>query len=247
MPRGISFIPAAVAMFHQWQETFVKTVTLYKSGWGWTPAIDAEWLLLTDTAGKKKKKWDAIYDIIATTDFKPSDEVAMMAARKDYEFGKKTDPADTSLRIFITRYIRNSPLVTVEQKRQMGLTVPDDTLTATSDFNAKISGVDLEGSAKSKSHLVQKSLVIVPGQKSKAKGEGVDAIEVFMAIAEASVKTAPAIKDFQLVGEVKRGVFTHTFLSEQEGMRAWYFVRRRIKGKVKTYGPPSVTWSKLID
>jgi hypothetical protein len=241
-----NFIPAADMQFDSWQLTFVAAVNNYKSGWGWTPTAEAEWTLLTNTPDKKKLAWDKAIAITRTHNAKPSEILAMNEARKDYEFGDKKNPADTSLRIFINRNIRFNPHVTLDQKREMGLTIPDETKTPTSDFKSKISGTELEGSAKNISHLLQKSTVHTPGQKSKAKGEGVDAIEIFLCVTELSVKVAPELKDFQMVGEVSRGTYTHTFPPESEGKRAWYYVRLRIKGKVKTYGPPSAAWSAII-
>lgn len=241
-----NFIPSGIADFDSWQINFVTQANLLKGGWDWSATVDTEWALLTTTAGMKKLRWDAIHTIIATNNFKPSDEVEMLASRKDYEFGIRETPTDTSLRIFITRYIRNNPLVSVEQKRTMGLTVPDETPTATSDINAKISGIVLSGSMKKVEHLIHTVAVVVPGQKSVAMGEGVDAIEIFIAITVGTQTTQPDLSTFVLDGEVKRGLYTHTFTANQVGMRAWYYVRKRIKGKTKTWGPPSLVWSEMI-
>ena len=246
MNASRNFIPSADNQFDGWQLTFVEAVNNYKSGWGWTIAIEAEWTQLTNTPDKKKLAWDKAIAITRTHNAKPTEILIMREARKDYEFGDKKNPADTSLRIFINRNIRFNPHVTLDQKREMGLTVPDEIKTPTSDYKLKISGIELEGSAKNISRLHQISSINTPGQKSKAKGEGVDAIEIFLCITEISVKVAPELKDFQLVGEVSRGTYAHTFPPESEGKRAWYYVRIRIKGKVKTYGSPSAAWSAII-
>jgi hypothetical protein len=170
----------------------------------------------------------------------------MKAARKDYEFGKKTDPTDTSLRLFISRYIRNNPMVTVDQKRDIGITVPDDIKTPTSNINSKISENELSSKVKTMAHLIHYNTVTYAGQNSKAKGEGVDEIEIFIAFTTADVKVPPPLSEFKYDGEVKRGLYTREFAPEQEGMRAWYYARLRIKGKKITFGPPSEPWSAII-
>jgi hypothetical protein len=238
-----SFIPKGFAAFNEWQGNFVTSVNLFRPGWNWPPTVEDEWKLLTDTSGKKKLRWDIIAAIIVTNNFKPSDEVEMQKSRKDYEFGNRADNADTSLRIFTTRYIRNSPFVTEEQKRIIGILVPDLIKTPTTDTNVKITGIELVGAMKKTQHLIHTILVTTPGSESRALGDGVDGIEVFMAITESSQTTAPPLTQFQLVGEIKRGLYTHTFDVDKVGKLAWYYVRKRLKGKTTTYGPPSLIWS----
>jgi hypothetical protein len=54
MPLIKSFIPAARSAFQEWQLNFFTQVNSYKSLWDWTPKIDNEWKLLTNTPDKKK-------------------------------------------------------------------------------------------------------------------------------------------------------------------------------------------------
>lgn len=246
MPVIKSFIPAARSPFDEWQLNFVTQVDLFKVDWDFTTKIDDEWKLLTQTAAKKKMRWDTINAIIATNNFKPSDVAELKKARKDYEFGKKDLAEDTSLRLFITRYIRNNPSVTFEQKRIIGITLPDDIPTPISDSNAKISGNELISKVRSMSHLIHYNTVNYAGQLTKAKGEGVDQIEVFIAFTAGDVKVAPPLSEFKYDGEVKRGLYTRKFDASQEGLRAWYYARLRIKGKTITFGPPSDIWGAII-
>jgi hypothetical protein len=170
----------------------------------------------------------------------------MLEARKDYENGRKDDPEDTSLRLFIARYIRNNPRVTNQQKADMGLTVPDLINSPAPGTGGVNVNVEVSGVIKAMDHLMHRSLVTTPGVISKALGEGVDAIEVHIAYTDAGAKEPPPPTEFSLDGEVKRGNYVRQFAEEQEGMRIWYKARKRFKGKTKTYGPFCRAWSAVI-
>jgi hypothetical protein len=240
------FIPRGNPLFNPWQLNLVERVNAFKASWAWDLATTNEWKLLTDTVDKKKLVYDEIWAIVSTKKFTHADEQKLKTARKDYESGDRKNPLDTSIRLFINRHIRFNPLVTDDQKRDMQLTVPDTIKTPTPPAGERSPEPELAGSVKRSSHLQQQSAVAVPGQKSKAKGKGVDAIEVFLVITGSDVKETPELKLFQLVGEVQRGYYTHTFDIGDEGKRAWYYARRRYKGKTKTYGSPTAVWSGII-
>jgi hypothetical protein len=244
---GKNFIPGSNLLFSPWQNNFVKKVVFFKSTWNWAATTDAEWDSLAQSGSASKKAiYDKAWEKVSTGVFDSADEQRLLDARKSYESGDKQNPEDTSIRMFINRYIRFNPLVTNDQKIDMGLIVPDEAKTPVSDSNAKISSEQLIGCVKSMSHLIHKNTVTRAGEKSKAKGDGVDEIEIFVTTTEASVKDAPPLKDFQYDGEVKRGLYTRTFDISLEGKRAWYYSRLRIKGKKITFGPPSDPWNALI-
>jgi hypothetical protein len=245
MPN-VDFIPRSDHLFDPWQNNFVNKVNLHKSGWGLPANAITEWTLLTDTNNVKKKAWDVAWKKVSSGMFYRSDTQRKNDARRSYESGNINDPEDVSLRFFINRFIRNNPRVTNDQKVDMGLRVPD--LIKTPSPGASGSGVNSEvfGTIIIVRHLIHTSRVITPGSTKKGLEKGVEAIEVYLSITEAGIKVAPAIREFNLVGEVKRGLYTHTFDFEQEEMRAWYIARKRYKGRIRTYGPFSEPWSGLI-
>ena len=126
----------------------------------------------------------------------------------------------------------------------MRLTVPVDKLDPyVHGFHP---GNDLAGKIKKATYLVHYNQVSVPGQKSKAKGNGVENIHVFIYITEASVKTVPDISTFVYDGMVKRGKYVRQFDISQEGKRVWYIVRIMFKGKDQRYSSPSEPWDGII-
>ena len=241
-----SFIPAKDVDFHGWQGNFVIKVDLFKVNWDWSDTVIAEWTLLTNTPGKKKKYWDVVWPVIFAGNFKPSQDHDKTRARKDYEFGDRKNKEETSLRLFITRNIRNNVLVTDLEKEEMGLLVPDDILTAPTGVDGlKIANI-LSGKVRDAAKTVQLSEIQINGQKSRAKPEDVKDIQIFIAITESSVKTAPDVEAFAYDGVTKGGLYKRTFLLAQEGKRAWYYARFMYKGKLAKYGQPSGIWSEII-
>ena len=240
------YIPRSNAKFNPWQINFTAKVDLFKSGWNWPPSVVNEWKALTDPADSKKQTYDKAWAKVSTGVFDSADEQRLKDARKSYESGDKQNPDDISIRIFINRNIRFNPLVTNDQKIDMKLIVPDEVKTPSPGPEQNIDSLILVGSVKSISKLSHTSAVNRPGAKSKAKGEGVDEIEVFIAFTDADATEAPAMKDFQYDGEVKRGLYKRIFDVLQEGKRAWYYARLRFKGKKITFGPPSDFWDSII-
>ncbi len=243
---NLDFIPRSDYSFDSWQINFVKKVNELKSSWNLSAAALTEWTLLTETPGTKKKEWDSVWAIVSSRLFDKADTQRKKDACRSYESGNKNNPQDTSLRFYINRYIRYNPLVTNDQKVEMGLRVPDTIKTPSPGFTA--SGLDpsVLGAVKAMHHLIQTSQVITPGANHRGLDKGVEAIEIYLYVAETTAKVAPPIRDFDLVGEVKNGWYTHRFDPEQEGMRAWYIARKRFKGRKRTFGPFSEPWSGLI-
>ena len=241
------YIPRGGADLNSWQLNFVAKVNLYKSSWSWDTDTTDEWVKLTTTADIKKLKFDAAWLPISSRQFTRAQEQKYKDARQQFVSGDKNDPTDTSIRLFVNRHLRYNPLVTNDQKRDMGLTVPDLVRTPTSDVNARLSGIELAGAVKVQEHLIQKSQVTSPGKRSLEKGEGVEEIEIFICIIDdAKNLTPPVPKLFEKDGEVKRGYYTRQFPEEKVGWRAWYKARKVIKGKTKIYGPFSDPWSAVI-
>ncbi len=243
----LDYIPAGGAKFNDWQDNFVKKVNEYKSNWGWTPEIEAEWTLLTDTPGGKKLAWDAIWAIIRTRLFNHADAIVKKLVRKSYESGNAKDNNDTSLRLFIKRYIRFNPKVTQKQKSAMKLTVPKEKKSSfpgqdNSEINREVTGLILN-----LNHLSHRSLVTTPKVESRRLGNWVESIEVYIAFTEGNVKNPPPNSEFEWDGEVKRGLYKRDFEEDYEGMRAWYKARKRFKGRKRTFGPFCKPWSGLIN
>ena len=243
---AFKIIPRSNSGFNDFQDTFVNVVNDNIATFDFSAAATLEWKLLTNTVGKKKKNWDAIWPIIKTKVFTHADEVRMVETRKDYESGTRKDATDTSLRLFIKRYIINNPLVTSEMKVLLGLTVPDDIKTERTGVHGFHPGNDLSGKVRSADHLVHWLKITIPSQKSKAKPPSVKDIQIFMALTELSVTVAPALSAFGYIGVVQGGLFTQIFDITQEGKRAWYYARFMYKGKMVTYGPPCTIWNAIV-
>jgi hypothetical protein len=240
------FIPGPNGDFDNFQDNFVSVVNTYISTWDLPTGAAAEWAALTSATVNKKKRWTDAWAIVKTKNFTKAEEAEMLQARKEYESGHKEISTDTSLRLFITRYIRNNPKVSVQQKVEMGLTKPDEVITDTSPELSKSVEAVLEGKVVGGAHLWQRSKVTNPTQTGLAKGEGVAEIQVFIAFTEATETTAPESKNFAYDGTVSRAYYKRTFDPSQEGLKAWYYARAMYKGKVKTYGPPSAYWSAVV-
>jgi hypothetical protein len=241
MGKNKDFIPAAMLEQAEWEASFFSGVNYYKSGWNWDTDTSTEWTNLTT----KRQRYLNAWTKIRTGSFLHSDEVEFLEARKDYFSGNRFNPADTSVRIFITRHIRNNPLVTNEQKRAIGITVPATTIVPTTPENARIE-VECIGRVKFMKYLQHYLAISEPGATSIAKGKGIAEISVFIAFTEASVKVSPALNAYQYDGPVKRGAYKRDFTPEQEGLRAWYIVRKKLAGKNAAYGPPSEPFSAII-
>ena len=237
------YIPHKDRLFHIWQNNFVNGVNENYASWDLPARAATEWTLLTATPGTKKMRWDAAWANVSTNNFTRSQNVEMNDARREYESGFRISDSDTSLRLFIKRYLRNNPLVTNPQRIQIGITIPDEDKSGPLDKNALI---DLWGLVRSVDHLVHLIQVTVPGRRSRAKGRGVKDIQVFMAITPASQTASPSLSSFAYIGVVKRGLMIQLFSEDQVGMRAHYYARFRFEGKIDSYGPPSSYWSCII-
>lgn len=219
------FIPEGYGEFHAWQKNFVAQVNTFKAGWNWNSDGVNEWDLLTAPGNVKQARWEAAWAIVNTKQFYHSDEQELKEARKVYESGDVNNPADTSLRLFVKRYIKYNVRVTDTQKKACRLTVTDTVLTAASDPGASDRTLELQLLAQS--HLVQKIGIFYIGSQSRAKPKGIKDILVYMALQPVGTTTAPDISAFQYVGDTKRGSYVAHFTGTQEGMKAFYFVREK--------------------
>jgi len=240
------YIPGGNSKFNIWQDTFTKFATDFMPGWNLDQTALNKWQLLTNTPGKKKKRWEAAWKIAWSRNCKKSDKQELKDARKDYERGIKSDINDTGLRPFIAEYIRYNTKVTNEQKRDMGLTVRGDWKTESAESIAASDKIDVSGSVAMITHLIHKNVVRTVGSKSRAKGKRIEEIQVYIAFTEAKVKVAPPLKEFKLDGIVFRGIYIRQFKEEDEGLRAWYYARKVIKGRKRIYCQASAPWSGLV-
>ena len=240
------FIPGGNGEFDSWQKNLVIKVNSFIGGWSIGTAGTAEWATLTGVANVKQIRWGNAWTIVSSKQFTHSQEVEMIAARKSYESGNKENPLDTSLRLFITRYVRNNVLVTDEQKSKCGLTVPKGHATPTNpDTVEAVKEAVMVVSIKESKHLTH-ILKITQDKKSVAKGKDVLENSIYLALTAGSVMVAPDISAFAYDGAVSRGLYTRTFDPSLEGQRAWYITRKKYKGKSKKIGTPSVAASGLI-
>ncbi|HEX7414498.1 MAG TPA: hypothetical protein VF411_10690 [Bacteroidia bacterium] len=230
MSSGENFISIGNAPFDSWQRTFVIKVNLYKGGWAWNVDANNEWNTLTGAGNVKQARWIAAWAKVESKQFEQHDEVELIKAHAAYESGIVEDPTDTSIRIFIKRYIANNKHVTPEQKNDCGLTVPTGVITHPADPAIKTQRLAaMQLALKSMHHLIQVIEVIYPGTKSKKKPAGIKEVMMFLATQSATLTTTPTMDAFQYVGDVKRGNFTANFTAAQEAanLRAFYAVREK--------------------
>ena len=235
------FIPSGNAEFDAWQINFVIKVNSFKSLWNFNSDATNEWTLLTGANNVKQARWAAIWAKISSKEFLHSDETEMKAARKSYESGDKNNLADTSLRLFIRRYIANNKNVTAQQKKACRLTVPDTIITQSSNIAARTTEPQL--TLKKQAHLIHQLEVKYPGTKSKAKADGVKDIFIYM-IVQAANLAIPSLDEFKYVGDVKRGNYTSHFTDTQEGLKAYYYIRE--KSTKGVLGNPSMVIGVIV-
>ncbi len=229
MSSGINFIPAPHGEFDDWQDNFVLQVNAFKAGWNWNSDAVAEWALLTTAIGppiNKQARWVAAWAKVKSKIFTHADELEMLAARKTYESGDKENPADTSLRLFIARYIAKSVKVTTIQKAAMRLTDG----TTTTHTPAPLPGAKLiptHLALKKQIHLSIQIEVIYAGTISKAKQKGVKNVCLYMLVQAANLTTIPDPNNtnYAHIGNMKRGTFIQPFTLAQENEAALFTMR----------------------
>ena len=153
----VDFIGRSDADFDDWQDNFVAKVNLNKATWNLSEAALDEWTFLTVTAGDKKAEWVLRWAKVKSGEFTHSDVVYKDSARRSYESGDVNNPADTSLRIFINRYIRFNPLVTDGQKAEIGITIPDEQKTPAPGVDGSNVLREVAGQLLKNEHLCKKN------------------------------------------------------------------------------------------
>lgn len=239
MVSGADYIPAGNGPFYFWQQNWVTKVNLYISGWDLSQNALAEWQLLSNTQGVKKLAYEAAWLIVSSGEYTDTQHQAFEDARKSYESGDTNNPQDTSIRLFYKRYIVNNRYVTNAQKEDIGTTVPKSTSVAPVSSTAKtIASPELTPVVKRYARLEHTIQAVEPGTKSYALPKGIDSYDVFLVVTELSVTVPPAVSAYTYVGQIKRGFYTQTFDEAQEGKRAWYIIRIKIKGVYKKTTAP---------
>ena len=228
------------------QQNYVDKVNEFKVGWDWPPEVDDEWELLTTTPGVKKMGWDSSYTITKSGECTKSQIAYKNLCRQSYESGDVNNPADTSLRLFNNRHIRYNVLVTDEQKLAMRLKLPDLTKSPAPAETPVNILIQVTGQVVDNSHLHHRSKVVTPGVDYRGLGEGIAAIEVYIAFMPADSKDLPTEKDYVWDGEVTNGYYKRDFAENQEGMVAYYKARKILKGNPKKFGPFCKPWSGRI-
>jgi hypothetical protein len=219
------YIPEGNPEFDAWQENFVTQVNSFKTGWNWNSDGIDEWDMLTAPGNVKQARWEAAWAKVSSKQFYHSDEMELKEARQTYESGDIKNADDTSLRLFIKRYIRYNKRVSDQQKKACRLTVSDTVLTAASDPGTSDRVIQVE--LIEQSHGVHKIGVYYSGTKSRAKPKGIKDILVYMAVQATNISATPDVSAFQYVGDMKRASYIAHFTLSQEGMKAFYFVREK--------------------
>jgi hypothetical protein len=184
----------------------------------------------------KQARFLAAWAIVSSKEFMHSDEKELKEAIQSYVSGDKSNPADTSIRLFIKRYIANNIHVTPTQRMAMRLTEEVDVKTPAVDPSGRILNTYI--SVKKQSHLVIEVEVTYPGTKSKKKQKGVKEVMLYELVQAANVTTIPdpETTTYKYIGDMKRGVFTSHFTLSQEGMAALYVMRtKNTKGVLGNY------------
>jgi hypothetical protein len=236
MTTGLDFIPTEISVLVPWQTNFVAVVNANKAGWNWSSDATNEWNLLTGPGNVKQAPFLADYAIVSSKEFKHSDEVNLKTSRQSYISGDPKNPADTSIRLFVKRYIANNIHVTPGQKKAMRLTVVDVVKTPAVDPSGRVLRTSI--SVKKQSNLVIEVEVNYPGTKSRAKQKGVKEVMLYMLVQAASVTTTPdpVTTTYAYIGDMKRGVFIAHFTLTQEGMAALFVMRTKsTKGALGNY------------
>jgi hypothetical protein len=236
MTSGIDFVPSEIAELVPWQTNFVAVVNANKAGWNLNSDAVNEWNLLTGPGNVKQARFLAAYAIVSSKEFKHSDEEELKLARQSYISGDKNNPADTSIRLFIKRYLANNIHVTGTHKKAMRLTVADEVKTPAIDPSGRVLNTYI--SRKKQSNLVIEVEVNYPGTKSKAKQKGIKEVMLFMLVQAANLTTIPdpVSTTYAYIGDMKRGVFTSHFTLAQEGMAALFVMRtKNTKGVLGNY------------
>ena len=251
MSTDLDFIPRPNHLFDSWQGNFVIQVNAFKSGWNWNSDATAEWADLTSAPavlpalyGNKQAAWIGYWAIVKSKEFKHSDDVNMKQARKSYESGEPKNLADTSIRIFISRYISRNKNVTPGQKQAMGLTLDSNAIShATGDPTERTIGTGITLGLKKQIHNLQEIDVTYPGTKSKAKRKHIKELMMYCLILPATA-AKPLFSALLYVGDVKRGNYKAQYTDAQEGFKAWYgVVEKTTKGKL---GVPSAVFGVVI-
>ena len=232
--------------FDGFQQNWVDKINEFKDDWDWPQAVTDEFILLTATPGTKKMAWDPAYAKYKSGEFTKSEDAAKNLARQSYESGDVKNPADTSIRIFTNRYLRYNPLVTEEQKLAMRLILPDPTKSPAPVETPVNILIQVTGQVVDNAHLHQRSSVTTPGVDYRGLGDGIEAIEVYIAFMPADSKDAPGEKDYVWDGEVTNGYYKRDFAENQEGMIVYYKARKILKGKPKKFGPFCKPWSGRV-
>jgi hypothetical protein len=238
-----SYIPRSDAKFDAWQSNFVSKSNTYISEWSLSASALAEWELLTHAPGNKKTEWDSARAKVSSGQFDKQDIARKNQARRSYENGDRKNIHDTSLRIFIARYIRNNPQVTAAQKNDIGITVPAEHRT---NFPVTIENNTVHGSIRVMYPLKHISRVVQSGITQKGLSYGVDAIEIYISVTEASDEPPTDTAQYAFDGVVKYGLYSRSFSPDRKGKRVWYIARIRYKGKKLTFGPFCDPWDALI-
>jgi hypothetical protein len=236
MANNKDYVPTKEKDFYTWVKNLVAKATGYKSGWDLPPSEAAAWTLIIDPATGYLVIFTKAYDKVATGEFEHKDKVRKDDALKVLK---------SAVRKYYMKYIRNNDSIPNDERADMGLPVFDETKTPAPEGGEPNTKEDLIGGIKDNEHLKTVSSVLSPGSTSRAKGEGVFAMEVWFAYTAPDEK-CPPIDQFKPGGEVSGGYCAISHTTDQVGKCCWMMARKVFKGKPKTYGHWSAPWNTIV-
>jgi len=109
--------PKNIKAFNEWQVKFTMKAPDYFLSWQLPIEAFTFWNLLM----RKKEIFEEKFEIINSNNFTSKSLIEFKAALNDYEYGNKISPSDLGLRLFIHHYLIYNPLLTIQQKIELGI------------------------------------------------------------------------------------------------------------------------------
>jgi hypothetical protein len=203
-----------------------STVANYVA-WGWTATESAQWHAY-------RLAYDKAYLLIKDTENASKAEKLLNKAIHAYDNDK----------LIGHHLLDKVALAGTIADCQLFLVKRGTALASNASLSRTISPIKVEVITLHKSqHLLSQLLVVLMGQKGRAKPKGIKEIMVFKAVT-AQGAAAPALSAYLYVGDVKRGLITVQHAATDEGNKAWFIAyTKTTKGIL---GAPSVVFSVTI-
>jgi hypothetical protein len=210
------FVPKGIAQFNEWQDTLSTGVETNAEKWH-IPAEDV------DDLKKERSKWRQAYREAANPD--TCTRAARMVRRKQQREYEKY------LRRFIKAHLANNKYVTVKDKVNLGLHVPDGNPTPAPDIvTIPVIKIDL-------SYIQRHKLIVRDSEKLRAgKPEHAAGFEIWRKVGSEPLND----NDWTLVTLAFHSPHVLSYDFSQSGTRVYYRLRW-----VNTRGVPG-PWSEVV-